>query len=85
MQNIHKHSGAQSVKVQVLRENDSVIMYIVDDGKGFDTSKSKKGIGLKNMNSRISDIEGEISFASEINKGTKVTIKFPYTTYTVNN
>jgi len=85
LQNIHKHSGAQSVKVQVLRENDSVIMYIVDDGKGFDTSKSKKGIGLKNMNSRISDIEGEISFASEINKGTKVTIKFPYTTYTVNN
>jgi len=80
LQNIYKHADAQYVKIEILREDANIITYIVDDGKGFDTSKSKKGIGLKNMSSRVTDIEGEISFSSENGKGTTVEVKIPYKT-----
>ncbi|MBT8244626.1 MAG: two-component sensor histidine kinase [Winogradskyella sp.] len=80
MQNIYKHAGAKHVKIDILREKDEIIIYIVDDGKGFDTTKSKKGIGLKNMNSRVKDVKGEILFFSEPEKGTKVQVKIPYIT-----
>lgn len=80
MQNIHKHADAKHVKFDILREKNEIIIYIVDDGKGFDTSKSKKGIGLKNMNSRVADVKGEILFFSELEKGTTVQVKIPYKT-----
>ena len=53
-------------------------MDIIDDGDGFDTSKSKKGIGLKNMKSRVDDFEGEITWTSLSGNGTTVKVKIPY-------
>lgn len=55
-------------------------MSIADDGNGFDTSKNKKGIGLKNMASRVEEVKGEIIFSSEPDKGTTVNVKIPYRT-----
>ncbi|SHG97404.1 tetratricopeptide repeat-containing sensor histidine kinase [Winogradskyella jejuensis] len=78
MQNIYKHAEAKHVKIDILRKKDEINIYIVDDGKGFDTSKSKKGIGLKNMASRVSDIDGKISYRSQLGKGTSVKVKIPY-------
>lgn len=78
MQNIYKHAEAKHVKIDIIRVKDEINIYIVDNGKGFDTTKSKKGIGVKNMNSRVKDINGKISFSSEIGKGTSVIIKIPY-------
>lgn len=80
LQNIYKHAEASHVKISILRENDEIIMYIVDDGKGFDVGKAKKGIGLKNMTSRVNDIGGKISFRSTLGEGTSVRVKVPYTT-----
>jgi signal transduction histidine kinase len=51
---------------------------ISDDGKGFDIHKSKKGIGLKNISSRVSELNGKVNFDSEINQGTTITIDIPY-------
>ena len=78
MQNIYKHAHAKEIKISISRKKDLICIDITDDGKGFDTSKSKKGIGLKNMTSRVMDIDGKISFSSEINKGTTVKVKIPY-------
>ncbi|TCK65161.1 histidine kinase/DNA gyrase B/HSP90-like ATPase [Winogradskyella wandonensis] len=78
MQNIYKHAEAKHVKIDILRNNDEINIYIVDDGKGFDTTKSKRGIGLKNMTSRVTEIDGKISFRSKPGEGTSVKVKIPY-------
>ena len=51
-------------------------MNISDDGKGMDVSKIKesKGIGWKNIYSRVSMLNGKIEIISEIGKGTKLFI-----------
>lgn len=78
MQNIYKHAEANAIKISISRKNDVICLEISDDGKGFDTSKSKKGIGLKNMTSRVSDINGSIDLSSSINNGTELTVLIPY-------
>ncbi len=80
MQNIYKHANAKHIKIDILLNKNVILLEIADDGDGFDTSKSKKGIGLKNMASRVEEIKGKITFKSEPGKGTKVNVKIPYRT-----
>ncbi|WP_296311034.1 tetratricopeptide repeat-containing sensor histidine kinase [Winogradskyella sp. UBA3174] len=79
MQNIYKHANANKLKISISLEKAVICLRITDDGDGFDTSKSKKGIGLKNMISRVEDIEGIISFTSQSGNGTIVNVNVPYT------
>ena len=78
LQNIYKHAKANSVKISIKPKNDVICLSISDDGKGFDFHKSKKGIGLKNIKSRVNELDGKVNFDSEINKGTTITINIPY-------
>ncbi len=78
MQNIYKHANAEALKISISLKNNVICLDITDDGDGFDTSKNRKGIGLKNMTSRVEDIEGTIEFASTVNTGTTVKVNIPY-------
>lgn len=78
MQNIYKHANAKHIKISISLEKDVICLDIIDDGEGFDTSKSKKGIGLKNMTSRVEDVNGKITFTSQSGNGTTVNVKIPY-------
>ena len=78
LQNIYKHANANTVKISIQLKNNVICLSIEDDGDGFDINKSKKGIGIKNINSRVNEVEGTAEFNSEINKGTEVLISIPY-------
>jgi len=78
LQNIYKHANAQEVKISFQLKNNVILLSVTDDGDGFDVNKSKKGIGIKNINARVQDLEGAVDFISEINKGTTINIEIPY-------
>lgn len=78
MHNIYKHAKAKKIKISISLEKNVICLNIIDDGVGFDTSKNRKGIGLKNMISRVEDVNGEIAFTSQSGNGTKVNVKIPY-------
>lgn len=78
LQNIYKHANAKSVKISIQLKNNVICLSISDDGDGFDINKSKKGIGLKNINSRVSEVQGEVEFRSTLKEGTEVDITIPY-------
>tara|TARA_R110002051_G_scaffold56285_1_gene104440 strand:- start:23162 stop:25192 length:2031 start_codon:yes stop_codon:yes gene_type:complete len=79
MQNIYKHANAKLIKISISLEKAVICLDITDDGVGFDASKSKRGIGLKNMVSRVEDIGGSIIFKSQPGNGTTVNVNIPYT------
>ena len=54
-----------------------VEMTIKDDGIGFNINKKKKGIGLKNMKSRVKSIGASVHIASEPSQGTIIKITIP--------
>ena len=77
LQNIYKHANANEVKISFKLKNDVILMTIEDDGDGFNVNKARKGIGLKNIDSRVQEIGGKAKVFSEINVGTKFEISIP--------
>jgi len=77
LQNIIKHAQAKNVIISFDTDESKIIMKIKDDGVGFDCKKKRKGIGMKNMTSRIKKLKGVFTVLSEPTKGTLLTIQIP--------
>ncbi|MEL0455569.1 tetratricopeptide repeat protein [Flavobacteriaceae bacterium SZ-1-7] len=77
LHNIYKHAEANHVNISFKLKNNVICLSITDDGSGFDVNKAKSGIGLKNINSRINEINGTLKITSEKEVGTTVIIEAP--------
>jgi signal transduction histidine kinase len=77
LQNIYKHAQATHVDISFKLKNNVICLFITDNGLGFDVHKAKKGIGIKNMNSRVKEIQGNLEITSEKDVGTSILIKIP--------
>lgn len=77
LQNIIKHAEAKHVNLKILSKTKQVVLIISDNGKGVNTSKKRKGIGIKNIHSRVLKLDGKFSIHSEINNGTTLQITIP--------
>ena len=74
--NVVKHSKATQAIVQGVLNEQNFTITVEDNGKGFDTSKSHKGMGLKNLEERIKSLHGEFEIESKPGKGTTVYMEF---------
>lgn len=77
MQNIYKHANANHIKISFQLKNNVILLSVEDDGSGFNVTKAKKGIGIKNINSRVKEIGGKLEIDSKIDAGTKIIITIP--------
>ncbi|MFC2071174.1 GAF domain-containing protein [Chloroflexota bacterium] len=81
--NILEHSHANNALINLECNASECVLYIEDDGKGFDVSKltrvdpSGRGAGLFTMKERIRMAGGTCRIDSHPGKGTKVTVKVP--------
>ncbi len=77
--NVIKHSGANSLDISLLKDADGISATVEDNGKGFDIKDKHKfdGIGLKNILSRVHFLKGTVDFDSYPGKGTLVAIHVP--------
>lgn len=76
LQNVNKYSKAQQCIVMILKTTDKTTIRIWDNGVGFNPEKVKKGIGLKNIQERVTTINGNLEIKSKNNQGTTVEIIF---------
>ncbi len=77
MNNIVKYSKAKNVDIQLIKRSGQVNLMVEDDGVGFDVKKAATGIGLRNIQSRIEEMDGEISIESSIGNWSLVNIEIP--------
>lgn len=77
LHNIYKHANAKQVQIIFQLKNNVICLTLIDDGSGFDVNKAKSGIGLKNINSRIKEINGIINIESKKDSGTTVKLEVP--------
>ncbi|WP_316830606.1 sensor histidine kinase [Pedobacter aquatilis] len=77
--NVIKHAEANSLAIQITKDEEGLNAMIEDNGKGFDSSKIEnfEGLGLKNLISRVAYLKGQVDFSSEPGKGTLVAIHIP--------
>lgn len=79
--NTLKHSACKHICVRVHYKDNRIEGFYSDDGKGFEIPENGtgRGLGFKNMESRISALLGEISFSSGPGKGMQAQMYIPYT------
>ncbi|WKD85245.1 Sensor histidine kinase ComP [Polaribacter huanghezhanensis] len=75
IQNINKYSEAKKVIISFTKAENNLLFCIEDNGIGFNTKAKSKGIGLKNIRSRVNDLKGKVNINSVKDKGTKITIE----------
>lgn len=75
LNNSNKYAMALKISLSLYIEEGFLHLYVIDNGVGFKVSKSKSGIGLKNMESRAQAINGKLEIKSEKKKGTTVYLK----------
>ncbi|WP_248736719.1 sensor histidine kinase [Neobacillus rhizosphaerae] len=74
--NIRKHSGAQTAVLLVQMIPHGWEMKIEDDGKGFSKNDRRPSqYGLIMLKERVEKMDAMLDIFSEINKGTKITVK----------
>ncbi len=77
--NVIKHSGANSLDIQIIKDEKEVSITIDDNGKGFNMAHQEnfEGIGLKNIKSRVEYLNGSVNFDSTEGRGTHVHVEIP--------
>ncbi len=76
--NTLRHAKASRLDIYIVKHEQSVILRVIDDGKGFDTTSAKSGsYGLQNMRERALEIGGAFKIISFPNQGTRVEVRVP--------
>ncbi len=72
-----RHGKANNSVIDISFKNDTLIFNYTDNGVGFnsDNVDHKKGLGMKNIESRVSLLNGKYTIGSEIGKGFKIRIE----------
>lgn len=82
LQNVHKHSGAEEVTINLLITDMELNLSIEDNGSGFEVNEvfvnnDRDGYGLLGMKERVELLRGQLNIHSEIGKGTEINILIP--------
>ena len=77
--NVIKHAQATKLYISLISDEEGISVTIEDNGCGFNVSgvDGMKGIGLKNIRSRIAFLKGTVEFESKPGKGTLIAINLP--------
>ncbi|WP_231373985.1 sensor histidine kinase [Aureivirga marina] len=69
-----KHANANHLEI-ILRDSEKFFSFLLkDNGKGFDLKTTKKGMGLKNIESRLLSIDSKFKWKSTKNKGCRLIV-----------
>jgi signal transduction histidine kinase len=77
LQNCNKYAKADTIKVEFKSEIDHLVLSIMDNGIGFNTKRTKNGIGLHNIEYRAAECKGTVTIKSAKGEGTLLVIKVP--------
>jgi signal transduction histidine kinase len=72
--NILKHSGATRFDIRLQYQSNQLTLEVEDNGQGFDTSQTRSGMGLGNLQERADDIGARLTIRSSPGQGTRVQV-----------
>ena len=75
--NVIKHAQANNCTLQCIMFANFIRIFMEDDGVGFNANENKTGIGLKNIQNRVQQVNGKLQLQSN-SQGTTVTIEIHF-------
>jgi signal transduction histidine kinase len=77
LNNVVKHANASTVQVYLCRHQTHLYLSIHDDGRSFEVERAQGGMGLSNMQARVTAFDGQLEFVTQPERGTEVRIAIP--------
>ncbi len=77
MSNAAQHSGADHLRVRLIRAGDRVELSVGDDGSGFTFDQAARGLGIAGMRERALLVGGDVQVESRPDVGTLVSLTVP--------
>ncbi|WP_273567151.1 tetratricopeptide repeat-containing sensor histidine kinase [Maribacter halichondriae] len=77
VQNALKHAQCKNIVINFGITEDDLRILVTDDGIGFEVRKRKKGIGMRNISSRVKKMNGSWFIESKKGKGTTLQLTIP--------
>ena len=74
--NCVKHSSCRRIQVKVLGQADNLLLSVADDGVGVDRTH-RGGLGLRGIEERVRELQGETSVRSKPGEGTVISVRLP--------
>ncbi len=74
--NVARHAQANRVTLALARGHDSVVLRVIDDGRGFDGAPEEHG-GLRSMRERALLVEGTLAITDGASGGVEVRLEVP--------
>ena len=77
--NIERHSGADRISIDLRGHKTGATMRITDNGRGIPAQQSRQGLGLRNMQERIEQLDGTLRIGSPrgLQGGTVIEVRLP--------
>lgn len=75
--NILKHANATEASISLHIDEQKILLLISDNGNGFDTVNTKKGLGLNNIFNRTAYYHGSIQLVSSSGNGCSLQVRIP--------
>lgn len=79
LNNVIRHARASQVRISLHRQENKLVMRIADNGIGIypDCRRKANSFGLVGIEERINALGGELDIASDIDRGTTLTVFLP--------
>jgi signal transduction histidine kinase len=77
MTNALKHSGAESLSVEIVEADGHIDIRVRDEGRGYDPSEHTDGFGLLGMRERVELLGGRLTVDTAPGAGTTVLARLP--------
>ncbi|WP_139492105.1 PAS domain-containing sensor histidine kinase [Brevibacillus dissolubilis] len=78
LHNALKYSHASHISIKLAATEDVLTLTIEDDGLGFAKDDVEEGLGLKHMEERVHQINGQFQLESKPGRGTRIQTVIPY-------
>jgi two-component system sensor histidine kinase UhpB len=75
--NVARHANATRVEIALERGPDSVVLRVLDDGRGFDSATSEEHGGLRSMRERALLVDGALAIEQVPSGGVEIRLEVP--------
>ena len=77
LHNVVRHAEARRLDLRLRQADDSLVLVVRDDGRGFDPATAVGGSGLASMGRRARALKGRLDLVSRPGAGTEVRLEVP--------